>query len=138
MIQGLDNVGPAVSDMNGMLDFYTTLPGFVAERGENDSWIAHGNLAIYLFATHLHDDACSIRTDDLYADPPGLDHLALCVASIEQAGADLEARGVRFASDVVDEPDAFRYRGFADLEGNMLYLVERPAWTIPARRSSSL
>lgn len=127
MIQGLDNVGLAVSDLDDMLDFYTTMLGFVAERGENDAWLTLGNLTLYLFVTHPHEDARSVRTADLYSDPPGLDHLALRVASIEQASADLEVRGVRFASEVAGEPGAFRYRGFADPEGNMLYLVERPA-----------
>jgi catechol 2,3-dioxygenase-like lactoylglutathione lyase family enzyme len=108
MIQGLDNVGLAVSDLDDMLDFYSTTLGFAAERGENDAWLTLGNLTIYLFVTHPRDAMRSVRTSDLYADPPGLDHLALRVASIEQASADLEARGVRFASEVAGEPGAFR------------------------------
>ncbi|HEU5348201.1 MAG TPA: VOC family protein, partial [Ktedonobacterales bacterium] len=62
MIQGLDNVGLAVSDLNDMLDFYTTMLGFAAERGENDAWLTLGNLTIYLFVTHPHEDARSVRT----------------------------------------------------------------------------
>src|SRR5690242_19624335 len=85
MIQGLDNVGLAVSDLDDMLDFYSTTLGFAAERGENDAWLTLGNLTIYLFVTHPRDAMRSVRTSDLYADPPGLDHLALRVASIEQA-----------------------------------------------------
>lgn len=127
MIQGLDNVGLAVSDLNRMLDFYTTTLGFAAERGENDAWLTLGNLTIYLFVTHPRDNTRVERTADLYTDPPGLDHLALRVASVEQASADLEAKGVTFASEIVGDPGEFRYRGFGDPEGNMLYLVERPA-----------
>lgn len=127
MIQGLDNVGLAVSDVDRMLDFYTATLGFSAERGESDAWLTLGTLTIYLFATHPRDTQRIERTADLYTDPPGLDHLALRVTSLEQASADLEAKGVNFASDIVGEPGAFRYRGFSDPEGNMLYLVERPA-----------
>ena len=126
MIQGLDNVGLAVSNLDRMLDFYTTL-GFAAERGENDAWLTLGNLMIYLFVTHPRNDARVARTADLYTDPPGLDHLALRVADIEKASADLETKGVAFAGEIVGEPGEFRYRGFADPEGAMLYIVERPA-----------
>lgn len=127
MIQGLDNVGLAVSDLDRMLDFYTTTLGFAGERGENDAWLTLGNLTIYLFVTRPRDYTRAERTADLYTDPPGLDHLALRVASIDQASADLEAKGVTFAGEIVGEPGEFRYRGFADPEGAMLYLVERPA-----------
>jgi catechol 2,3-dioxygenase-like lactoylglutathione lyase family enzyme len=127
MIQGLDNVGLAARDLGRMLDFYTATLGFTAERGENDAWLTLGNLTIYLFVTHPRDNAHVVRTTDLYADPPGLDHLALRVASIEDASAELASKGVHFESDIVGEPGEFRYRGFADPEGNMLYLVERPA-----------
>ena len=126
MIQGLDNVGLAALDLDRMLDFYTATLGFSTERGENDAWLSLGNLTIYLFITHPRDTMRSERTADLYTDPPGLDHLALRVASIEQSSASLEAKGVHFASEIVGEPGEFRYRCFADPEGNMLYLVERP------------
>jgi catechol 2,3-dioxygenase-like lactoylglutathione lyase family enzyme len=127
MIQGLDNVGLAVSGLDRMLDFYMTTLGFTAERGENDAWLTLGSLTIYLFVTHPRGNTHAERNADLYTDPPGLDHLALRVASIEQASADLEAKGIRFVGEIVGEPGEFRYRGFADPEGNMLYLVERPA-----------
>ena len=127
MIQGLDNVGLAVSDLDRMLDFYTTTLGFTGERGDNDAWLTLGNLPIYLFVTHPCNDARVARTADLYTDPPGLDHLALRVADIEKASADLETKGVAFAGEIVGEPGEFRYRGFADPEGAMLYIVERPA-----------
>lgn len=127
MIQGLDNVGLAVTDLGRMLDFYTSVLGFAAEPGENDAWLTHGNATIYLFVTHPRDNTSIERTADLYADPPGLDHLALRVADVEQASAELEAKGVRFVGSIVGAPGEFRYRGFSDPEGNMLYLVERPA-----------
>lgn len=129
MIHGLDNVGLAVTDLQRMLDFYSTVLGFTAEPGENDAWLNLGNARIYLFVTHPRDTSSPPiqRSTDLYTDPPGLDHLALNVTSIEDASADLEAKGIRFAGDTIGEPGEFRYRGFSDPEGNMLYLVERPA-----------
>jgi len=46
MIQGLDNVGLAVSDLDRMLDFYTATLGFAALGGENDAWLTLGDLTI--------------------------------------------------------------------------------------------
>ncbi len=56
----------------------------------------------------------------------GWRHLALRVASLEEAGRDLESRGVRFLEPVKPAGGGGRVRYFADAEGNLLHLVERP------------
>ena len=45
-------------------------------------------------------------------------------ANIEAAGRDLASRGIRFEHDIVGAPGEFRYRGFKDPEGNMLYIIQ--------------
>ncbi len=57
----------------------------------------------------------------------GWRHLALRVESIEKARAELEARGVTFTEPVKPAGGAGRVQFFADGEGNLLHLVERPA-----------
>ena len=56
----------------------------------------------------------------------GWRHLALRVASLEAARAELSARGVVFTDPVKPAGGGGRVLFFADPEGNLLHLVERP------------
>ena len=57
----------------------------------------------------------------------GFRHLALRVASIESAKAELEQRGVKFTEPVKPAAGGGRVLFFNDAEGNLLHLVERTA-----------
>jgi glyoxylase I family protein len=56
----------------------------------------------------------------------GWRHVALRVDSIEAAQAELAARGVRFDGPAKPAGGGGRVLFFADPEGNLLHLVERP------------
>ncbi|MBG86290.1 MAG: hypothetical protein CMO80_05250 [Verrucomicrobiales bacterium] len=56
----------------------------------------------------------------------GLRHLALQVRSVEDAKSTLESRGVKFPEDPKPAGGGGRVLFFADREGNLLHLVERP------------
>ena len=56
----------------------------------------------------------------------GWRHLALRVASIEAAQAELALRGVSFTGEPKPAGGGGRVLFFADAEGNLLHLVERP------------
>jgi len=60
----------------------------------------------------------------------GFRHLALRVPSLTAARAELEARGVKFPEDVRPAGGGGQVLFFADAEGNLLHLVERPAGAI--------
>ncbi len=60
----------------------------------------------------------------------GFRHLALRVASIESAKAELETRGVRFTESVKPAGGGGRVLFFGDRDGNLLHFVERPAGTV--------
>ena len=60
----------------------------------------------------------------------GWRHLALRVGSLEAAQAELEARGVTFDQPIKPAGGGGRVRFFADAEGNLLHLVERPNGSI--------
>lgn len=60
----------------------------------------------------------------------GWRHLALRVEAIEPARDDLAARGVTFDEPIKPAGGGGRVLFFADLEGNLLHLVERPANSI--------
>ena len=57
----------------------------------------------------------------------GFRHVALRVASINQTRAELEKHGVRFTEPEREAAGGGRVLFFADCDGNLLHLVERPA-----------
>jgi catechol 2,3-dioxygenase-like lactoylglutathione lyase family enzyme len=127
MLKRLDNVGIAVRDIRRAVAFYTEILGFVGQADESDGLVTLGDVSPYLFQTRAPEAAAPQRTTDLYNNPPGIDHVAFEVDDIEQAARQLEAAGVFFPGPAVGEPGAFRYRGYADPDGTMLYIVQKPA-----------
>ncbi len=57
----------------------------------------------------------------------GFRHVALRVASIDTAKAELEKRGLKFTEEIHPAAGGGRVLFFEDGEGNLLHLVERPA-----------
>jgi glyoxylase I family protein len=57
----------------------------------------------------------------------GFRHLALRVDSLDAAKGELERRGVKFTEEIRPAGGGGRVLFFADLEGNLLHLVERPS-----------
>jgi glyoxylase I family protein len=57
----------------------------------------------------------------------GFRHLALRVPSLDVAKTELESRGVKFTEAVRPAAGGGKVLFFADGEGNLLHLVERPA-----------
>ena len=57
----------------------------------------------------------------------GFRHLALRVPSLDAAKSELESRGVRFTEEARPAAGGGRVLFFADGEGNLLHLTERPA-----------
>jgi catechol 2,3-dioxygenase-like lactoylglutathione lyase family enzyme len=123
MLKRLDNVGIAVADARRSLEFYVGVLGFEGEVTDGEGSASLGGVALYIFESRQGQQ--SARTDDYYKNPPGLDHLAFEVDDIESAGRELEKRGVAFLGPVVGDPGTFRYRGFHDPDGNMLYIIQR-------------
>ncbi|HUB87263.1 MAG TPA: VOC family protein [Verrucomicrobiae bacterium] len=56
----------------------------------------------------------------------GFRHVALRVDSLDAAKAELEKRGVNFTGEIRPAAGGGRILFFADCEGNLLHLVERP------------
>lgn len=95
----------------------------VFDNGQNPPayLVSLGNLwfEIYAMETPLPG-----RGDNKLA---GFRHLALRVDSLDAAKSDLEGRGVKFAEAVRAAAGGGKVLFFADGEGNLLHLVERPA-----------
>ena len=126
MLKRVDNIGVATTNARAMHAFYATLPGCVV--GVLDGATAQfsatiGDLSLFIFETT--GGAGDARTTDYPANPRGIDHIAFEVENIESAGAELETVGVVFEQEIFGAPGEFRYRGFKDPDGNMLYIIQR-------------
>lgn len=128
VLKRLDNIGIAVRDIKRAIDFYANTLGLQGSANESDGSVTIGDLSFYIFETSRKADSPDVgRSVDLYSDPVGLDHLSFEVDDIDAAGRELESRGIVFGGDIVGEPGTFRYRGFSDPDGNMLYIIQQPA-----------
>lgn len=127
MIARLDHIGIIVKDAKRSLDFYTRVLGLEGELRGNNASIKVGDSSFILFQDSTGTAAPGKRDLDLARNPLGFDHLALEVEDVERAGRELEAKGVKFLGPIVSSArGGVRYRGFADPDGNVLYVIQVP------------
>lgn len=125
MLKRLDNIGVAAKDVAAMHAFYSRIPGCSVaplEPGAQQFSVGLPGLSLFVFGTS--GGAGDTRSTDYLANPRGLDHLAFEVDDIEATGPELERAGVTFEGGIVGAPGEFRYRGFKDPDGNMLYIIQ--------------
>jgi catechol 2,3-dioxygenase-like lactoylglutathione lyase family enzyme len=132
MLKQLDNVDIICRDLDVLVPFYRdvlALPEAHAYRKEQ-GWAGFkaGSVTLYLIAATPGNPADSVETARATApigELPGLESLAFEVDDLDEAVGWLSGRGVVWATEVIESP-WYRYRGFRDPEGNLLY-VTRPA-----------
>jgi catechol 2,3-dioxygenase-like lactoylglutathione lyase family enzyme len=129
MLKQLDNVDIICQDLDVLVPFYRDvleLPEahpYLKEQG----WAGFkaGNVTLYLIASSPSNSAETARATAPIGERPGLESLAFEVDDLDEAVGWLSGRGVAWATEVIESP-WYRYRGFRDPEGNLLY-VTRPA-----------
>jgi catechol 2,3-dioxygenase-like lactoylglutathione lyase family enzyme len=124
-LKRLDNIDIACTDVEPMVAFYRDVLGLrfrlPYEAGQGWAGFIAGDVVIYVIeeeATAPHPAPRLTGGDN----PPGLDSIAFEVDDLDEAIAELDGHGVTWAGDIV-ESDWYRYRGFHDPEGNLLYLT---------------
>jgi glyoxylase I family protein len=125
MLKRLDNIGIAVTNAEASIDFFVNTLGFEGEAQGSEGSVRLGDIALYIFESGSAATDVQ-RTTDYYNNPVGLDHLAFEVDDLEATCAELEGRGLVFDGAIVGEAGEFRYRGFKDPDGNMLYVIQHP------------
>ena len=125
MLKRLDNIGIAVADAAVSVDFFVKKLGFEGQAEGGEGSVRLGDVSLYIFESKS-DEARHERTTDFYNNPVGLDHLAFEVDDLEAACIEFEGRGLEFDGEIVGQPGEFRYRGFRDPDGNMLYVIKHP------------
>jgi catechol 2,3-dioxygenase-like lactoylglutathione lyase family enzyme len=124
VLKRLDNIDVYCRSIEPMEAFYAGVLGLrhnlPYDPGQGWAGFEAGDVTLYLI--EAEDGALPHRRGA--SSPPGIDSFAFEVDDLDAAIAELSARGVEWATDVVESP-WYRYRGFYDPEGNLIY-VTRP------------
>jgi catechol 2,3-dioxygenase-like lactoylglutathione lyase family enzyme len=124
-INRLDHIGIAVSDVPAAEAFFREILELPVTPGNRGVYVDLGNAFLWVYQSDAGTPSFDPRTTDWRRNPPGIDHFALEVDDIDEAGRELAAKGVIFPDPVVDAPGDIRYRGFEGPSGMMLYLLQQ-------------
>ena len=133
----INDIGISVQDVDRAADFWSNQVGLEVERvsdtglrvfvgKEHPESPPPLRQYFYVYKTENENPQPVQRNDDWLHNPLGVDHIALRVDDLEKSSAEMEARGVTFMSDIVGDPGNFRFRPFADPEGNVFFINHAP------------
>jgi isopenicillin-N N-acyltransferase-like protein len=124
LLKRLDNVDVLCTDVDAVVAFYRDTLGLKLrlpyEPGQGWAGFRAGDVVIY-FIEEGHGPHPPPRFTGA-ENPPGIDSFAFEVDDLDEAIAQLDGR-VPWAGEIVAS-EWYRYRGFHDPEGNLVYLTE--------------
>jgi len=128
MLKQLDNVDIVCQNLDVLVPFYRDVLALPEAHPyhKEQGWAGFkaGNVTLYLIVVTPGNSAEEARVAAPIGERPGLESLAFEVDDLDEAVGWLSRRGVVWATEVIESP-WYRYRGFRDPEGNLLY-VTRP------------
>lgn len=120
----IEHIGLPAKDSAALAAWYERVLGakHLWDNGENPptSLLALGGAWVEIYSAN------SSRPETADNKLAGFRHLALRVASLDAAKAELEKRGVKFNEEPRPAAGGGRVLFFEDAEGNLLHFVERP------------
>jgi catechol 2,3-dioxygenase-like lactoylglutathione lyase family enzyme len=125
MVQGFDNVGVCVTDLQRSVTFYEMLGLREEYRNERGVLMSTGSARLFLFASKRVDQVLVGRELGLFQNPPGIDHISFAVADVDAIYANLRKAGVEFDGEPQDQSWGARMVGLKDPDGNNLYLLQK-------------
>ncbi|MBO0685084.1 MAG: VOC family protein [Candidatus Dormibacteraeota bacterium] len=124
MIERIDNVGVAVTDLERALAFYERV-GFAIEDRETETpsaLLRAGDARLWVFQSPAGPAAR--RSLELVGNPAGFDHVSLAVADVDSACERIAGAGLELESPPADRPDwGYRAASLLDPDGNRLFLL---------------
>jgi catechol 2,3-dioxygenase-like lactoylglutathione lyase family enzyme len=125
MVQGCDNIGICVADLQRSVAFFALLGLREEYRNERGVLMAAGSARFFLFATRQVDPPAVDRELGLFENPPGIDHISFAVADVDGMYERLRQAGVTFDGAPQDQSWGARMVGLKDPDGNNLYLLQK-------------
>jgi glyoxylase I family protein len=119
---GIDHPAVAADDVEKLSDWYCTMFGY-------EKWFHHPKPVWMLKAPDgtllevMPKDDTPRQNRTTWT--PGWSHLALRVENIENAIADLDAKGIVWGGEVIEAIGGGKVRNAFDIEGNMIQILER-------------
>jgi catechol 2,3-dioxygenase-like lactoylglutathione lyase family enzyme len=125
LLKRLDNIDVLCTDVEKLVGFYRDVLGLELrlpyEHGQGWAGFRAGDVVIYFIEEGVGPHPPPRFTGGDNA--PGIDSFAFEVDDLDGAIAELDRRGVPWAGEIVTS-EWYRYRGFHDPEGNLVYITE--------------
>jgi catechol 2,3-dioxygenase-like lactoylglutathione lyase family enzyme len=125
MVQGLDNVGVAVRDLEQALAFFCDqlqLELAYRDDASRSAGVNTGTSSLYVFETSGPDGPQ--RTADYTGNPTGVDHLSFAVDDVDATYRELQERGVTFFMEPNDADWGARVCGCSGPGGTPVYFLK--------------
>src|SRR5665213_193487 len=121
VIEKIDNIGVAVTDLEVSMEYYKKL-GFTFDPPTAYSAVARiGDIALYVFATTSRK--VQTRRLDMEGNNPGLDHISFWVGDVDVAAAKLGEAGVVIESGPEDQTWGRRTLTMLDPDGTRIWFL---------------
>ena len=122
MINALDNVGIAASDLKRSVEFYEKLGFTKAFSNERGCLMTAGTARLFVFEVD-EKPATQQRAFDLSHNSPGLDHISFTVDDVDRTYLSAVSKGIGFAVPPSDQEWGARAAMLRDPDGNNIYLL---------------
>ena len=99
MIQGVDNIGICVKDLNRSISFYQKLGFTKAYENDRGVTLVAGTAKLFVFQSRKPNPAVVNREFTLFNYPLGIDHVSFAVENVDRFYAAARAKGVVFNGD---------------------------------------
>ena len=122
MIERVDNVGVAVTELEPSLRFYTALGFEIESRDETPAaMLKAADVRLWVFQTNAGRGPA--RAPELTGNPAGFDHVSLWVGDVDAAAERARAAGLALESEPADQEWGYRATSLLDPDGNRVFLL---------------
>lgn len=122
VIERIDNVGVAVTDLESAVSFYTALGFEIEARDETPAaTLRAGEARLWVF--QVAGGRAPRRSAELTPNPTGFDHVSLWVGDVDAASRQARERGLELESEPADQDWGYRATSLLDPDGNRIFLL---------------